>query len=201
MLKLQRGINMPRDHFIFRKNNQLKKIDKSLKGHIDKRIEKLCDSINKTNNYYTTSSCSGRIVLLKARKEKTGDLFIRTWHDEVSFKDFKLELEKINSKELIYFKQEPCIIHVACRKLEDAQKLINLAMKAGWKRNGIIASDKRFVAELNSTEKLEFPIFKNKILFDEIYLKLIVSEANKKLNESWEKIERIERELINTKSS
>jgi len=186
---------MPRDQFVFRKQNQLGKNDKSLKNSWDEYIVNLCKKINSLDNYYTTSSCSGRIVLLKDSREKKDDLFIKVWHKEISFEELKKTLENIDSDELIYFKQEPVIIHVACKNLEDAQKLIELAMKCGWKRNGIISSDKRFVVELNATEKLEFPIFHKKTLVNDNYLKLIVKEANKKLRLSWEKIERFEQEI------
>ncbi|MBW2966012.1 hypothetical protein KY342_02835, partial [Candidatus Woesearchaeota archaeon] len=46
------------------KKTFLKKIDKSKKGGIDKEIIPLVNKINNSRNYYTTSSCSGRIVLL-----------------------------------------------------------------------------------------------------------------------------------------
>ena|SRR3989344_2769795 len=189
---------MVRDHFAYRKSEQLKKGDKSLKQSWDLRINKLCEKINNSDDYYTTSSCSGRVVILKDFLEKLSDLFIFVSHDEISFEKLKLILEKLEGDDLIYFKQDPVIIHVACRSLEDAQKLIDLASReAGWKRCGIIGSDKRFVVELNTTEKLEFPIFQNgKILVDDDYLKLIVLEANKKLNQCWNKIERLEKLII-----
>lgn len=183
---------MPRDHFTFRKKNQLEKDDKSLKSSRDKKIISLCEKINTLDNYYTTSSCSGRVVLLKDSRDKRDDLFIRVWHDRTSFEELKETLNNINSEDLIYFKQDPVIMHVACKTLEDAQKLIELAMESGWKRNGIISSDKRFVVELNATDKLEFPVFHKKVLVNDDYLKLIVEEANKKLELSWGKIKRLE---------
>src|SRR3989344_6879060 len=131
---------MMRNQFLFRKENQLKKTDKSLKQSWDKKIISLCDKINKLENYYTTSSCSGRIVLLKDSEEKRDDLFIKVWHNEISAGEIKETLNKIKGNELIYFKQEPVILHVACSNLENAQKLMNLAMNSGWKRNGVIAS-------------------------------------------------------------
>jgi len=117
-------------------------------------------------------------------------------HDLISFEELKSELEKIDSSELIIFKQEPVILHVACETLKDAQALLDLAIKkAGWKRCGILGSDKRFLVELNSTEKLEFPIYHNKILVDDEYLKMIVDIANDKLEQSWDKIDRLKQNL------
>ena len=187
---------MSRDQFLFRKENQLKKGDKSLKGNWDHRIAELCNKINSIGDYYTTSSCSGRVVVLKDSKEKRDDLFVFVSHDEINIEQLKEALRKISGEGIFYFKQDPVIIHISCKTIENCRELINLALKSGWKRNGIISSNKRFVVELNSTEKLEFPIVKNgKILVDEEYLKLIVKEANKKLKRSWEKIDKLSKSL------
>ena len=187
---------MPKDQFLHRKVNQLKKNDKSIKDSWDKPIVKLCNLINKKNNYYTTSSCSGRALLLVDCKEKRDDLFIKVWHDLINFEKLKKELEDIKSKKLIYFKQDPCILHVACKTLEDAQAIHDKAKLAGWKRCGIIGSKKRFVVELNATEKLEFPIVdRGKVLAEDDFLKVIVREANKKFKISWDKIKKLESDL------
>ncbi len=184
---------MSRDQFNFRKNNQLKKTDKSLKQNWDLKIESLCNLINKSENYYTTSSCSGRILLIKDSREKRDDLFIKVWHDKISLEQIKKELEQIKNDDLIYFKQDPCILHITCKTLEDAQKLHDLAKLTGWKRSGIIASKKRIVIELNATDRIEFPIVKNKkVLVNDDFLKVIVSESNRKLETSWDKIKRLE---------
>ena len=143
-------------------------------------------------DYYTTSSCSGRIVLMLDKDKKTKDLFIRIYHDLISFEKLKENLNEINKKGLIKFKQEPCILHLACRGLNDAQELLDKAKLCGWKKSGIIASKSRFVVELNSTEKLEFPIIKNsKILVDDGFLKIVVKKSNENLKKSWRKIERL----------
>lgn len=187
---------MPRDHFKFRKENQLKKEDKSFKQEWDEKIAGLCNKLNKLDNFYTTSSCSGRIVLLLDCKEKRKDLFLKIWHDKLKLNKLKETIKNINSDKLVYFKQDPCILHVACKTLEDAQKMHDLAKDSGWKRCGIISSKKRFIVELNATEKLEFPIVKNKkCLVDDNFLKLIVKEANKKLDFSWGLIERFKHDL------
>ena len=75
---------------------------------------------------------------------------------------------------------------------EDAEKIMKKAQESGWKRSAIISVSGRFVVELMSTEKLEFPIVeKNNILVDENFLRIIVEESNKKLEKSWEKIEKL----------
>lgn len=176
-----------------RKKDVLSKLDKSSIGKWDEKIAKLCDKINSLGNYYTTSSCSGRIILMVDQEKKGKDLFVFVSHDKVSFdkfmKEINLALEK--NKE-IKFKLEPCILHVSCETLEDAEELYEKAKLSGWKKSGIIGVKNGFTVELNSTEKLEFPIIQNKkILVSDEFLKIVIDEANKKLEKSWMKIEKL----------
>lgn len=268
-------------NFQQRKKDVLAKLDKSSIGSWDKNIVDLCEKINSLKNYYTTSSCSGRIILIKDEDEKRNDLFVRVWHDLISLKDLRGELEKImkyppnsqhrsdkvrhrtlakslahpkdtspvgseingseseqvqdssigkvingkitnkisdaltsdNARNLpeaissksiraqrdklnIKFKQEPCILHVACVSLEDAQKLLDKAKLVGWKRSGIISTSKNIMIELISTEKLEFPIISDgRLLIDDEFLKVVALKANENLKKTWKKIEEL-RKLV-----
>lgn len=217
---------MPRDNFLQRKHDVLLKIDKSSKGGYDKRIMKLCKKINSLENYYTTSSCSGRVVIMIDQEKKREGLFLKSYHDLISFGQLKKDLNNIiklnsqvhsidrnlltkknrgfgliNSKQirasdergnLIKFKQEPCILHVACKGFDDAKKIYEKAKQGGWKISGIIASGKRFVVEINGTEKLEFPVIHGgKIIVADYFLRLVVKKSNKNLKKSWDRIERL----------
>ena len=91
---------------------------------------------------------------------------------------------------------ESCILHVVCRELKNAEEIYEKAKLAGWKKSGIISTKRSFVAELISTERLEFPIInKKKILVDDEFLKLVVKGSNDKLKRSWEKIKKLEKFL------
>lgn len=174
-----------------RKQKQLSKADKSNIGEWDKKIAGLCNKINKKKNYYTTSSCSGRVVLLKFSEEKQENAFLFRTHGKISFKKLKKALDGIDYKGIVEFQQTTCILHVACETIEYAQEIVNKAKLAGWKRSGIMGG-KRNMVELHSTESMSFPIMNNeKILVDDEYLKLAVSIANRKLERTWEKIERL----------
>lgn len=183
------------DQFQQRKIDILNKIDKSSIGSWDKKIVKLCNKINKKNNFYTTSSCSGRILLMIDQEKKGEDLFLFVSHDKITFKKLKEEINKsLAIKKDIKFKLEPCILHVSCKDLEDTKILFEKGKEAGFKRLGIIGTNHNFTFELNSTEKLEFPIIeKNKLLVDDDFLNLIVEDANKKLEKSWIKIDKLEK--------
>lgn len=180
--------------FLEQKGKQLARKDKSNEQKWDAGITGLCNKINSRKEYYTTSSCAGRIVLIKSLKEKARDVFLFKTHEKISFLELKKELEnaKKKYKGLVYFKQESCILHVACSDAEAGKILLFKARFAGWKRSGMI-SGKRIILELMSTEKLELPVIdKGKILVEDVYLKLIAKEANRKLEKVREKIRKLE---------
>ena len=184
------------DNFSQRKKSVLSKIDKSSIGKWDEKIVKLCNKINELRNYYTTSSCSGRIVIMFDRDKKQKDLFLKNYHSLINLEELKKYLQKILSSykdELIKFKQEPPILHVACKRIDDSKKLLRKAQLTGWKKSGIISSNGRSILELNSTERLEFPIINNgRVLVNDEFLKILVKKANKNFERFWKKIEKLE---------
>ena len=66
-----------KDKFLQRKKSVLSKLDKSTIGSWDKKIVKLCKKINKSENYYTTSSCAGRVALILDKENERGNLFVK----------------------------------------------------------------------------------------------------------------------------
>ena len=174
------------------KEDCLNKIDKSKKGSIDRKIKKLVELINSLKDYYTTSSCSGRIVLIKRPKSgKKCDVgFLFESHDKVSFGEIKSCLKNIPEQDL-WFRQESMILHVACRRIENAQKILDLSNRTGFKHSGIITTRKKIIVEIIGSEQFDTIIAKHGRLFlgDE-YLRLLVDEANKKLEINSRKIKR-----------
>ncbi len=181
--------------FIEQKKKQLSKIDKSNIGKWDVQIKELCDKLNKSKKYYTTSSCAGRIVLIKNLDKKARDVFLFRTHDKISLDKLKKNLKSVKYGKLVEFQQTSCILHVACVDLSSAQDLVNKAKLAGWKHSGIMGG-KRNMVELNSTERINFPIMnEGKVLVDDNFLKIVVDEANNKLERAWKKIERLKKRI------
>ena len=56
--------------------------------------------------------------------------------------------EKINFPELVEFQQSCCILHIACKNLEDAFEILKKAKESGWQRSGIIGKKRNIVEEL-----------------------------------------------------
>lgn len=179
---------MVRDRFQQRKSEVLAKIDKSSKGSWDGHILELCRKINESSSYYTTSSCSGRVLIMIDQEKKGKSLFLEVSHELIDinfFENLKMPLP------LIKFKFEPAILHVACRDLESAQILMDIGQKAGWKKFGAISLGKNIVVEFTGSDKLEFPlIFNKKFLVDEEFLNLIVEKSNLNLKKGWAKLDK-----------
>jgi tRNA wybutosine-synthesizing protein 3 len=180
-----------------RKKDVLSKLDKSHKNSWDEKISELCNKINSTHDYYTTSSCSGRAILMIEQDKKAENLFISVYHDKISFKKLKEDLSLALKKEKnVKFKLEPCILHISCRSLEAAEEIYDKAKIAGWKKSGIIGTRNGFSTELGGSDRLEFPIISGgKVLVDDEFLKIVVEESNRKLERSWMRIEKM-KELI-----
>jgi tRNA wybutosine-synthesizing protein 3 len=182
-----------------RKSDCLKKSDKSSIGKFDKKIKNLCEKINSLENFYTLSSCSGRIVLIKNLEKKQPEMFVFRSHEKISFEELKKALSNYGSKENLIFKQESPIIHVACKTLEDAEKMLRKAQAAGMKHSGIISvAENRIVCEMIGSEQLALPVFSlGNILVDDNFLKILVRESNERLERGWTRIKKLEKILKN----
>ncbi|MBT7930048.1 hypothetical protein HN682_09070 [Candidatus Peregrinibacteria bacterium] len=173
--------------------------DKSKKGNVDEAIIDLIDDLNKTEDYYTTSSCAGRIVLIavpKIRKKHEAEwLFVS--HDPITVD--KIQEIITNPPELkLWFKQESPIFHVACRTIEAAQDIVDKAKHVGFKRAGIMCSRKRIIVEMCGTESMETIIAeKNKLLCSKEYIESLIQEANIKMATSRDKMNAFHKQIKN----
>ena len=188
-------------HFDNNKEKTLKKMlsnDKSNKGSVDKPIKALVDKINSLEDYYTTSSCSGRVIVIKVPrngKKKDAEFLYRT-HESADKKKIINCLKNLKTDESVWFRQEPAIIHVAARTMNDASKFLRIARPIGFKRGGLFEVDKRFLMELVSTERIDAILVRDgEILVSDKYIEIIVSEANKRLERTWEKTKKLEAEV------
>ncbi|HJO02235.1 MAG TPA: tRNA wybutosine-synthesizing 3 family protein [Candidatus Woesearchaeota archaeon] len=182
------------------KKDFLAKKDKSRKGSIDNKIKKLVNKINSFKDFYTTSSCSGRILLLaipKSNKKNEVQYLFRS-HKKTKYNEIKNIINKKLPKNDVWFIVAPVILHVACNNIENTKKILNIARDIGFKRSGIISVGKnKIIMELISTEKIETIVSKNgKLLVDEDYFKVLVKEGNEKLEKTWKKIDRLYNKLL-----
>jgi len=118
------------------------------------------------------------------------------FHKKADFKELKSSLKTIPKQEL-WFRQEPLILHICCKTINDAKKLLNIA-RTIFKRAGIITLNKKIIIEIIGTEFIHTIMARNKrLLVNDSYLKELVNEANKKLKTNKNKINKFNR-LIRT---
>ncbi|MDD2654758.1 MAG: hypothetical protein PHI86_06615 [Candidatus Omnitrophica bacterium] len=111
------------------------------------------------------------MIVMKNQIEKQPDMFLMKWHRKINFDELKENLED----GFRWFKMESAIFHIGCRNIESAQKLLKFARSIGFKRSGIIESEKRVVVEVSGTEKIDAPV-NNKLSRD--YIEKLIDEAN-----------------------
>lgn len=182
-------------NFDEQKKKQLSKSDLSKKGSVDKQIEHLIKRLNEHKDIYTTSSCAGRIVLLKMSEsgKKNESVWLIASHDPVNFEHVRDVINEKNLKDAhkIWLKQEAAIFHICTRTPELAEKLLGIAKETGLKRSGAISMGKRIILEMVGTEALDALVaIDSKKVIDDEYLRLIVAEANKKMLSNLEHIDR-----------
>jgi tRNA wybutosine-synthesizing protein 3 len=160
--------------------------DKSPQGHVDTDIVPLLKVLNK--EYITTSSCSGRITLMKgAKKGEAIWLYKSHYHGDLE-KIYNITSELKNDEQLRFI-FEPFIIHVKCETLEKAQRLLKILHQNGFRKSHLI-SFKTYNIEINNTNKIE-TIFTNKLSKE--YIKILVDEANTRLQKCKKNIKKLEK--------
>jgi tRNA wybutosine-synthesizing protein 3 len=172
--------------------NKMEKNDKSSKGSIDEEILPVCNAINSIKGFVTTSSCSGRISIVKGDEgEKTKNAWVFKSHCPVTCEEL---LKADLPQGLTLLKMEGAILHIACESISYAESLITAAKESGIKRAGIISIRKnKVMVETIFGESLCLPFSADgKLLISLDYLRFSLEIANKKLKRSREKLKSLE---------
>ena len=164
------------------KNQSLEKLKKDIDiGRVDKDIIWILDIINSLDNYYTTSSCSGRIQITAnyLPGEKFSLITLAKWHHVIRPKDIVIILRE-TVEENIWFAVQPPIIHIACRDISSAIEMLKHARNNGFKHAGIQgATNNRVMVEITSTERIEAPLRLEGVnMYLEENLEKLVKSAN-----------------------
>jgi tRNA wybutosine-synthesizing protein 3 len=205
---------MPR--FDSEKSKVMKDYQLALKKKlIDEDIIPVLEIINSSSNYYTTSSCSGRILLLALASPgaKNKSNILGRWHDALELTAFESAIENWNQYKYLYFLAQSPILHVIARDIDSGIKLRNLGDLGGFKYSTIRSikpikhskstensdyTDARVTVELLSTERLNIPIGRDgKVLIDKNYMNLLIELANDQLTEAQDKLKKL-KEVLHT---
>ncbi|MDI3475269.1 MAG: tRNA wybutosine-synthesizing protein 3 [Thermococcaceae archaeon] len=187
------------ENFDDQKKKAMEGLRKALEeDKVDHDIIPLLEKINALQNYFTTSSCSGRISVMEMPHfgDKVNSVWLGKWHREVTVEEVFEAVGKHRSGQLWFLVRSP-ILHVGARTLEDAVKLLNLAIGLGFKYSNIKSvSHKKLVVEIRSTERMDVPLGENGELWvDEAYIKKIVNLANAQVRRFKGKLKRLEAEI------
>ncbi len=132
--------------FTKNKKQTLEKLEIAKKEKlVDKGIIPIIDIINSNENYYTSSSCYGRIVLLELPDlgDKKNAKFLGKWHRKIKPEDVFLALEKSSGKGQLWFLAQSPIIHVYAKNIESADKLVKIAVTCGFKNTAVLKQVKK----------------------------------------------------------
>lgn len=186
-------------NFLNSKEKALNKLNNAEnENKIDEDIKNILKIINSDDNYFTSSSCSGRIVIIELPSlgNKKEAKFLGKWHRKVKFSEIEFAI-KLATNGMIWILAQSPILHVIAKSNVSADKLIKIAISSGFKNSGVKSYYDNIVIEICSTERLDSPIGKNGKLFcNEEHLKLITDISNHIIVRSRKKIGKFERNLI-----
>uniref|UniRef100_A0A8C2NT97 tRNA wybutosine-synthesizing protein 3 homolog n=1 Tax=Capra hircus TaxID=9925 RepID=A0A8C2NT97_CAPHI len=167
----------------------LSKADLSRKGSVDEDVLEIVQLLNGQEQFFTTSSCAGRIILLDgsingSEVQKQNCCWLLVTHKACVKDDVTVALKKAKGDAVLKF--EPLVLHVQCRQLQDAQ-----------------------ILAVRSTHGLEVPLsHQGKLMVTEEYINFLLKIANQKMEENKKRIERfyhclqhaLEKETVSTTS-
>ena len=185
-------------NFLENKKNSMQKLAKAKKEKLaDVDIIPILDIINSSEAYYTTSSCFGRIVLLQLPiiGDKKNAKFVGKWHRQIDVEEINSALNEADKGQLWLLAQSS-IIHVGCKTVEAADKILKIAYSCGFKHSGYKSLENRLIVEICSTERLDAPVGQDAELFcSKKHLDLLVNISNQIIEKSTAKLDKLKEEL------
>ncbi|XP_061566247.1 tRNA wybutosine-synthesizing protein 3 homolog [Cololabis saira] len=195
--------------FLRWKVRTLTRLDLSRKGSVDQDVVPLVDLINRTEPFFTTSSCSGRIILTEPNPDsgqviltepnhgvqKQNLVWLLVSHQKVSAEDLVSGLGRSTGDAVLKF--EPLVLHIQCRRLEDAQLMHSVAVNSGFRNSGLtVGKTGKIITAVRSTHGLEVPLTRDgRLLVGPEYVHFLVQAANQKLEENRRRIQRFYQNL------
>lgn len=177
------------------KSKALDKLRMHLKeGRVDSDITRLLELVNNSQDYYTTSSCSGRIQLAACEHpgEKGKLRVLAKWHRPIKVQELLLALDASQDPS-VWFSVHPPIFHIAARNLKAARALLVAARNSGFKHSGIQGLGKRIIVEIMTMERMEMPLRINGVYIVQPWsYPCIIRVANELLARSKEKLKKLE---------
>ena len=167
-------------------------------GKVDERMVPLVEFLFSRSDYFTTTTCSGRILLLNldSKELKKPDSFFAKWHEIPKFEKIWKALNKESLQDL-WFKQESFVMVIGTSSIENAKKIMAICRNNGVKKCGIMAlEDGRVLVEIMGSHYLSFLAKQgSKVLVEKEFFEKQFETACKKLEMNWTMLEKFEKAL------
>lgn len=177
--------------FLRLREKALKSLEKAIQEEkVDEDIIDILNILNRNKDIFTTSSCSGRAVIIEVPYPgaKPGARFLGKWHRRVEKEDVYRSLESARNGFLMFMVHPP-IIHAVVKDPLLGEKLVKAALSSGFKNSGMRGIKGKIVVELRSTERMDVLIGKDrKLLVDDEYIEVLCEMANLMLEKGKKKI-------------
>ena len=187
------------EEFNNRKKNALVKLDSALKNHqVDRLVIPLLEKINSTSDYFTTSSCAGRIVVLQLPEigNKKKAVFLGRWHRTVNVEEVSEALDSYTEGQ-VWLLTQPPIFHIGCKSITAANELMKLGISSGFKHSGIRSISSQITVELQSTERMDMPLGSNgKQVIESEKISFLVDQANTSITRAQHKLTRLQKNIM-----
>jgi tRNA wybutosine-synthesizing protein 3 len=105
------------EQFLNSKEKALNKLNKACyENKLDEDIKEIIELINFNKNYFTSSSCAGRIVIIELPRigDKKRANFLAKWHREIQYGE-AIKAIKSGKSGMIWLLAQSPILHVICR--------------------------------------------------------------------------------------
>jgi len=172
-------------------------------GYLDEDILPILIEFFARPKAYTSSSCSGRIVVIDADYpwEKDETMIIFKKHTPITVEEIKKIMRTPHQSTLWLSLQGP-IYHVYVKDLDEAKEVLEIARRAGFKHSGILVLGNPILVELRTGIRIVTPLKDRQSTFiNEKDLPKLVELYNRALKEAKQKNKRLLEELRRARPS
>jgi len=182
--------------------------DKSPKGFMDKPIISLVEEINSRTDFYTTSSCSGRVCLfLKRREVSKGGKWLLCSHDPVTFEQVQAAVSEFTALENkedfeLTFRFEPFIVHLEARDLESASRFMVWCKEVDIDDIMMTTLEPRVMLRFAFHERITVPLNnKEGLIVTKDFLSFLTEQSTRKFEANFLQLSRFREHLANQNAS
>jgi tRNA wybutosine-synthesizing protein 3 len=155
-----------RGGWLHRKRAAMRRLEEDRKlGLVDEDIWELLKRINDSKYLYTTSSCSGRVVVIwsPVPRNKRSASILGKWHSKPEFREFADAIERGVDKckrvgGYTWASFHPLALDVICADYGRARDFINALMRGGFKHACMREGKHGYMIMVRSGTKVDMPV-------------------------------------------